>query len=291
MLPVYRQIKQMLTQAGMAEGEASAISFMLIEEVTGLNRTQILTADAADINLAQLLLLAEQVASGTPVQYALGYAYFCGLKFHVNPGVLIPRPETEELVEWVCSTANHIPHLHILDIGTGSGCIAIALAKKLPQARVTALDVSPEALVTARRNAVFHQVEGIDFLQYDILKASLCPLSSLCPPCDVIVSNPPYIPESEAAQMEQNVLAHEPHLALFVPNQTPLLFYEVIARKALTLLTPGGQLFFEINSRFGSEIQSLLLHLGYTNIQLRQDLFGSDRMVSCFQCTSASMAT
>lgn len=278
MLPVYRQIKQMLTQANMAEGEASAIAFMLIEEVTGLNRTQVLTSDATDINSAQLLLLAEQVASGIPVQYALGYAYFCGLKFHVNPAVLIPRPETEELVEWVCATVNHIPHPHILDIGTGSGCIAISLAKKMPQARVTALDISPEVLQTARQNAQELHVE-VDFLQYDILKDPLRSLSSLCSLCDAVVSNPPYIPESEAAQMEQNVLEHEPHLALFVPNQTPLLFYEAIARKALTMLTPGGHLFFEINRRFGTDVQALLCRLGYTNIQLRQDQFGNDRMV------------
>ena len=262
----------------MAEGEASAIAFMLLEDATGQDKVQLMTADTITADTSRLLSQAHAIAAGTPVQYVLGYALFCGMKFHVNPHVLIPRPETEELVEWVINTLSTTENQHILDIGTGSGCIAITLARRLPQAKVTALDISSEALQTARLNAQELHVE-VDFIQTDILKEPLCSLSSLRSLCDAVVSNPPYICQSEAAQMEANVLDHEPHLALFVPDTTPLLFYDAIARTALSLLTPGGYLFFEINRQYGSEVISLLQSLGYTNIQLRKDQFGNDRMI------------
>ena len=288
----------------MTEPEASATAFMLIEEVTGLTRTQILTADNTPTPLQnRITTLAQQIANGTPIQYALGYAYFCGMKFRVNPHVLIPRPETEELVEWVYSSYHTPAKPHnlttakphnrtttqpytLLDIGTGSGCIAISLAKKLPQAQVTALDISLEALQTAKQNAQDLHA-NVEFLQLDILtempsldRTTAQPHNRTTVPLyDCIISNPPYICESEAAQMESNVLDHEPHLALFVPDATPLLFYETIARKALHLLTPGGYLFFEINRQYGSAITTLLKDLGYTHILLRQDQFGNDRMI------------
>ena len=274
MLPLYRQIKQRFLQSHMTDSEASATALMLIEEVTGHSRTQILTADFLETDTDKLLSLADQIANGTPIQYALGYTYFCGMKFQVNPHVLIPRPETEELVEWIYSSFSLLPSSPstLLDIGTGSGCIAISLAKKLPQIQVTALDISSEALQIAQRNAQSPTVD-VAFLQLDILSETP-PGTYAC-----IVSNPPYVCESEALQMESNVLDHEPHLALFVPDATPLLFYETIARKALHLLTPNGYLFFEINRQYGSAITTLLHDLGYTDVQLRQDQFGNDRMI------------
>ena len=256
----------------MAEGEASAIAFMLLEEQTGLTKAQILTTDAPAAAPASLLALAQRVADGLPIQYALGFSDFCGLRFHVEPGVLIPRPETEELVGWVLQTCPPDGVLSLLDIGTGSGCIAVALAKRLPHARVSACDVSPTALRIAAQNADRLGVE-VRFQQTDILTAQ--PQGRY----DVVVSNPPYICEREAAQMQRNVLDHEPHLALFVPDANPLLFYDAIARKSLQLLRPGGYLFFEVNRQYGSEVVTLLHTLGYTDVELRQDQFANDRMV------------
>ena len=275
-ISLYHQLKQILTQSGMDEREASAITLMLIEEKTGLSRTQILTS-AATAHCADLLPLAQQVARGVPVQYVLGYAYFCGMKFRVTPSVLIPRPETEELVEWVISSVKRYgAEPRILDVGTGSGCIAITLAKRIPSAHVTALDISAEALQVARRNAEALHAE-VRFQQLDILHQQ--PQGTY----DLIVSNPPYVCESEKATMERNVLDHEPHLALFVPDATPLLFYEAIARQALTPLTPNGQLYFEINRLYGTALTTLLHSLGYTDIQLRRDHFGNDRMIKAIK--------
>lgn len=291
MLPIYPLIKQTLMQGQMSEGEASAIALMLLEEKAGLSKLQVLTAETAPTDTDGLLSVARRIAQGTPVQYALGSCNFCGLTFHVAPGVLIPRPETEELVEWATVTLTPGPspvgngrdgtERHtLLDIGTGSGCIAITLARRFPHAHVTATDISPDALRIARQNAQ-NQGVAIDFIQHDILQDPLCTLSSQRSLYDVVISNPPYVCESEAAQMESNVLDHEPHQALFVPDTHPLLFYEAIARQSLHLLAPGGHLFFEINRRFGHELTTLLHTLGYTDIQLRQDQFGNDRMVKC----------
>ena len=264
----------------MAEGEASAIAFMLLEKVAGLSRLQVLTGDADPPDADRLADMARRVAEGTPVQYVVGSCDFCGLTFHVEPSVLIPRPETEELVDWVCSALPPQPAApSILDVGTGSGCIAVSLAKRLSGARVAASDISEDALRVARRNAAAHHV-SIDFVCHDILADPPAALSPQSLPCfDVVVSNPPYICEEEARQMERNVLDHEPHLALFVPDQSPLLFYEAIARRALSLLRGGGSVFFEINRRFGADVVSLLRCLGYTHVELRQDQFGNDRMI------------
>ena len=267
------QIKHILLQGGIEQGEASALALMLIEETTGLSRTQILTGSAYIPDTSQLLSHAQAIAGGTPIQHLLGYAYFMGMKLKVNPSVLIPRPETEELINWVLETTP--APSSILDIGTGSGCIAIALKRALPQAHVTALDISPEALTIAQENARNNNAD-IDFLQYDILNSQLSTLNSQL---STIISNPPYICRSEADEMDKNVLDHEPHLALFVPDDDPLLFYRAIASQAVHLLVPGGKLFFEINRRFASELQSLLLSLGYTDVTLRTDQFGNKRMI------------
>ena len=270
---LYHNVKQILLQGGISEGEASALAFMLIEETTQLSKAQILTSDCDGTDADSLLSMAQTIASGTPIQQVLGYAYFCGLKLKVTPSVLIPRPETEELVRWVVDESP-APR-SILDIGTGSGCIAIALAKALPQTRLTAIDISDEALAVARENAKMH-VADIDFIQADILNPNPSLANNRF---DVIVSNPPYICNKEADEMEKNVLDHEPHVALFVPDDDPLLFYRAIAEKTLTMLTPDGTLFFEINRLYAQELTTMLQSMGFQHITVRQDQFNNDRML------------
>lgn len=270
---LYHNVKQILLQGGISEGEASALAFMLIEETTQLSKAQILTSDCDGTDADSLLSMAQTIASGTPIQQVLGYAYFCGMKLKVTPSVLIPRPETEELVRWVVDESP-APR-SILDIGTGSGCIAIALAKALPQTRLTAIDISDEALAVARENAKMHDAD-IDFIQADILNPNPSLANNRF---DVIVSNPPYICNKEADEMEKNVLDHEPHVALFVPDDDPLLFYRAIAEKTLTMLTPDGTLFFEINRLYAQELTTMLQSMGFQHITVRQDQFNNDRML------------
>ncbi len=270
---LYHNVKQILLQGGISEGEASALAFMLIEETTQLSKVQILTSDCDGTDADSLLSMAQTIASGTPIQQVLGYAYFCGLKLKVTPSVLIPRPETEELVRWVVYESPD-PR-SILDIGTGSGCIAIALAKALHQTRLTAIDISDEALAVARENAKMHDAD-IDFIQADILNPNPSLANNRF---DVIVSNPPYICNKEADEMEKNVLDHEPNVALFVPDDDPLLFYRAIAEKTLTMLTPGGTLFFEINRLYAQELTIMLQSMGFQHITVRQDQFNNDRML------------
>ena len=290
---IYREIKALLTEGGMPEGEARAVALMLLEKVAGLPTAKALIADGNDLLCRRqtLLELAARVAKGEPVQYVLGEADFCGLTLKVKPGVLIPRPETEELVNWIVETLHtkqsvvncqlSTVNCQLLDIGTGSGCIAVALAKKLEGAEVEAWDVNEVALeVTkenAERNGVKVQVNKVDVLTPHTFHLS--PLTSY----DVIVSNPPYICEEEREEMEKNVLEHEPELALFVPNHDPLLFYRQIAELGLTMLKEKGLLFFEINRRFGEEVVKMLQEKGYQEVELRQDLFGNDRMVKAIK--------
>lgn len=270
---LYHSVKRTLLSGGIPDGEASALAFMLIEETTRLSKSEILTSECDGIDTDHLLSLAQIIAQGTPIQQVLGYAYFCGMKLKVTPSVLIPRPETEELVRWV---AEETPAPHsILDIGTGSGCIAIALAKALPQAALTAIDISSDALTVARENAILYNID-IDFIQADILNPSP---SFADRQYDVIVSNPPYICRKEADEMEKNVLDHEPHLALFVPDDDPLLFYRAIATQALKMLTPGGTLFFEINRLYAKELTTVLQSMGFRHITVRRDQFNNTRML------------
>ena len=270
---ILRHIKLILLEGGIVQGEASALALMLIEETTGLSRTQILTGSANIPDTSLLLSRAGAIAAGTPIQHLLGYASFMDMKLKVTPSVLIPRPETEELIHWVLET-EPAPR-SILDIGTGSGCIAIALKRALPQARVTALDISPEALAIAQENARNNNAD-INFICADILNSQWSMVNSQW---SIVISNPPYICQSEADEMDKNVLDHEPHLALFVPDDDPLLFYRAIATQAVHFLAPGGTLFFEINRKHGRELRSLLLSLGYTDISLRTDQFGNNRML------------
>ncbi len=211
-----------------------------------------------------------------PLQYILGVAYFMDLVIKVNENVLIPRPETEELVEWILSEYQIFPDvsLKILDIGTGSGCIAIALAKKLPNAKVYALDVSEQALEIARENAKLNEVD-IAFIEQDILDSQL----ELKLEFDIIVSNPPYVREMEKEQIQNNVKKYEPHLALFVQDEDPLLFYKAITEFGTTHLSKQGSLYFEINQYLGKPTQALLEAHNFLEIELRKDMYGNDRIL------------
>ncbi len=218
--------------------------------------------------------IVEQLLQEIPIQYLLGTTSFFGMDFEVNTNVLIPRPETEELVAWILEKYSKNRHpISILDIGTGSGCIAIALAKNLPNAKVAALDVSELALKTAKQNANRNAV-SVTFLQKNILETN-----NFKETFDIIVSNPPYVRNSEKVEIKKNVLEHEPHLALFVDDNDALLFYRKIAVLAQKSLNKNGELYFEINQYLGKEMIALLEELGYKDIVLRQDIYGNDRML------------
>jgi release factor glutamine methyltransferase len=212
-----------------------------------------------------------------PIQYILGDTEFYGLVFKVSPSVLIPRPETEELVDWIIKDSKEKQNISILDIGTGSGCIAVTLAKKLPNAKLFALDVSAEALKLATINAETNEVE-VEFIEADILDWDFGDLEF-----DIIVSNPPYVRELEKEAMSANVLNHEPHLALFVKDDDALLFYRTITAVANKILKPKGQLFFEINENLGEDTKQLLVDAGYENIELKQDVFDKNRMLKAIK--------
>ena len=269
-----QQLIQTLTPMHGAQ-EARAIVYALLEDVFGLRKTDVLLGKFDALSEAEKLHFAEcakRLSTGEPLQYVVGTAPFGELRFEVTPATLIPRPETLELVEWVVADENVKSALRLLDIGTGSGCIAISLAQLLPQAAVSAWDISAEALAVARRNAERNGV-AVDFKQVDVLHVTEAET------CDCIVSNPPYICEEEKAEMTDSVLLHEPHTALFVPNTDPLRFYRAIAQLALSNLSPGGTLYFEINRAYGAETCNLLRYLGFRDVELRKDFYGNDRMV------------
>lgn len=253
-------------------GEAKAIARLVMDIRFGLSMTDLLCGKTADETEATTIL--QRLLTGEPVQYVLGETEFGGRTLYVEPGVLIPRPETYELCQWCISLAPAIRKGHILDIGTGSGCIACTLAQEMPQAEVTAWDISDEALRIARENAKRTNVH-VSFEKQDALH----------PPVDhdrwdLIVSNPPYICEKEQATMERNVLEHEPRLALFVPDNDPLLFYSHIARYATTALKPDGRLLFEINPLYVGQIEEMLREYGLHDIEIRNDQFGKQRFIS-----------
>ncbi|HCN84544.1 MAG TPA: peptide chain release factor N(5)-glutamine methyltransferase [Sphingobacteriaceae bacterium] len=263
--------------------EAKGMAFQVIHHLTGISKSHFLLNKNETIpeeNILSIIRIMEELKTGKPLQYVLGETEFYGLKFKVNSSVLIPRPETEELVDWVLKeiTKSQIPNPKsqiILDIGTGSGCIAISLKKHLPQSKVYALDKFQAALEIAGHNAVLNQTK-ISFIQADLLKEpELIPNLNY----SIIISNPPYITDKEKQQMHTNVLEHEPHSALFVADNSPLIFYERIAVFAKTHLTENGLLFFEINERFGKETVSLLEKEGFNNIELKKDLQGKHRMI------------
>ena len=268
--------------------EAQAVVRMLLEELAGLSLADLYAGGIDRLDDAQRQQIERAMArleEGEPIQYVLGRAYFCGRSFAVAPGVLIPRPETEELCRLIMNT-HPSESLNILDIGTGSGCIAITLALEMPDAEVEAVDISPEALAIAEANAARLGAK-VSFHQYDILSEDSPPLgrgrgwvAPSTPKYDIIVSNPPYICERERADMERNVLDYEPHTALFVPDDDPLLFYRTIGQKALTMLAPGGILCFEINPLYCDQLIELLRSQGYGEVEAVSDSFGKRRFVT-----------
>jgi release factor glutamine methyltransferase len=264
--------------------EVDSFFFILIDAFYGITRIKLAMDSGLSIDKSERLFKAlERLKKQEPIQYILGSTEFSGLSFNVNSNVLIPRPETEELVDWILTNnpTTNTQQPTILDVGTGSGCIAISLAKALKDARVYALDVSSEALKVAKENAELNNVT-IHFLEADILKTGDGPLetesiSNL--KFDVIVSNPPYVRELEKEFMKPNVLNNEPHLALFVKDENPLQFYKAITEFAVNKLVDNGWLYFEINEYLGTDMIQLLKAHNFTNIELKQDIFKKDRMI------------
>jgi release factor glutamine methyltransferase len=256
--------------------EMNSMVNIIIEEVTGWDalHQNIHKNDALETSqIEQLDHYVEQLLTGKPLQYIIQKAWFLGKAYFVNEAVLIPRPETEELVEWIIEYAQIINKpLSILDIGTGSGCIPISLKLAIPNAHITAIDISKEALAIAEQNAASYHTE-IEWIAQDILQTK-----QLKDRYDIMVSNPPYIPLREKVVMQKQVADHEPEIALFVPDQFPLIFYSKIAHIGKSALKPNGQLFFEIHYDQGEAIIALLNEMGY-HAELRQDIFGKDRMV------------
>ena len=257
-----------------AAAELETVKKALCLEYLGISAVSFFTKEqlAPDVERDRKLDAAlQRLAAGEPLQYIIGYTPFCGLQFSFDGRVLIPRPETAELVEWVAS--ENAGAASMLDIGTGSGCIAVTLAHKLPGCKVQGWDISDGALEVARENSRQNGTD-VEFRKVDILSAPACDCRF-----DVIVSNPPYVLESEKARMEDTVLAFEPHTALFVPDNDALLFYRAIAELGKTSLTPGGRLYFEINPLKAQDMELMLSAAGYHNVELRSDIFGKLRFI------------
>lgn len=255
-------------------GEARAITDYVLDVCFGLSKADILCGAVEEMTAektAELNKIFGHLTEGEPVQYVLGRAEFCGRWFSVRPGVLIPRPETEELCAWITADSKASGSPKVLDIGTGSGCIAITLQLDMPESKVTAWDISADALDVARENA--QQLgANVNFVKLDALNAK--PEGEW----DVIVSNPPYICEKEKKDMAVNVLEHEPHTALFVPDADPLLFYRAITRLAVQTLSKGGRLYFEINPIYADDTCHMMRAEGMTAVELRSDMYGKQRM-------------
>ena len=257
--------------------EIESISMLIFEKVLGLSRIQVHLNQNKIIsvaNLAQIKEIVNRLIQFEPIQYILGETEFYGSRLIVNPAVLIPRPETEELVDWIVQDYRQSKP-RILDIGTGSGCIPVSLVRNLPGASAEGWDISTEALEVAKENAQLNQVT-VEFHYADILKP-VVPWQNN--PYDIIVSNPPYITASEESFMHQNVTQFEPHLALFVPDSDPLLFYRRIADLATVALKSGGHLYLEINGKFGTETVELLRLKGFIHLILKKDINGKERMI------------
>ncbi|WP_306353842.1 peptide chain release factor N(5)-glutamine methyltransferase [Flavobacterium sp. '19STA2R22 D10 B1'] len=257
-------------------GEAESFFYLILEQLKQMRRVDLALnpeAKFTEEEVVQWNQILELLKAEKPIQYILGTTSFYGLEFEVNENVLIPRPETEELVEWIVRENATKGPVRILDIGTGSGCIAITLAKELPDAKVSAIDVSSKAIETAQRNAQRNGV-AVNFVLQDILAANILPDQY-----DVIVSNPPYIRELEKVEIKNNVLENEPHLALFVSDADPLIFYRKISELAIENLQSKGTLYFEINQYLGVEMKSLMQEKGFQNVELIQDIYGNERMM------------
>ena len=267
----YRQLWQRLVPV-YGEGEAQAIARLIYEVRYGLTLSDLLMGRDSSVPQDELEQIAIRLERQEPVQYILGQADFCGRAFVVNEHVLIPRPETAELCQWI------VPSKKILDIGTGSGCIAITLAAEMPEAEVTAWDISEEALKVAEENAKRTNVH-VKFEQVDTLHLTSDICHQTSDVFDLIVSNPPYICNKERETMETNVLEHEPHTALFVPDDNPLLFYRAIAQYGQTALKEGGWLYFEINPLYAETLCEMLSKMSYHDIEIKDDQYGKQRMI------------
>ena len=252
--------------------EIDAMIRIIFEHLLNYSRVDIIMHkdnELSDFMRSKIDKVIDRLTAHEPIQYIFNDAYFHGHHFEVTPATLIPRPETEELVDMIADE-NKSEDLRVLDIGTGSGCIAVSLALYLPFSRVSAVDISPEAVDVAKRNAAKMKTK-VNFIQADILKDF--PDEEF----DIIVSNPPYICEEEKSAMEQNVLDYEPHTALFVPNTDPLLFYRSIAKNAMKHLASGGKLYYEINSRFAEDTAKMLTDTGFVDVEIRKDMYNRNR--------------
>lgn len=260
------------------EGEAATIADWLLQHLTGSGKAERMVYKYESITPEeeqQLILYTKRLLKHEPVQYVLNEAWFGGMKFYVDQNVLIPRPETEELVEWVFKELkNQKTKLKILDIGTGSGCIAIVLKKKLPDAELRACDISDEALAIARKNAKDLNAP-VDFISIDFLNKEEW---KQLPPFDIIVSNPPYVPEKDKTEMQDNVLNYEPHIALFVKDEDPLVFYKTMAEFAKEKLVRNGKIFMEIHENLGDAVSHFFQSEGYS-AETRKDMQGKERMI------------
>lgn len=272
----YRELRAKLTPL-YGESEARAVTDILLEDVFGLTKADIICGAVERLSAddsARLALMADRLLANEPVQYVVGHTKFLGRQFKTAPGALIPRPETEELCTWIISESSAFEAPDILDIGTGTACIACTLALDIPKSRVCGWDISAEALAIASENASSLKAP-VSLKQQDILSKSTDRAR-----WDIIASNPPYICLSEKSGMSPNVTEHEPHAALFVPGSDPLLFYRSIAHYALTALKPRGRLFFEINPLYAHELTAMLESAGFKEIIIKKDMYGKKRMAS-----------
>ncbi len=273
-----REAIEAISNAAMelyGEREAQQIGRIMVMELGHYTPTQIILSRDEECQIEEFSTILEEVKKGRPMQYIIGTTEFCDLQFKVQEGVLIPRPETEELVRWI-TEAHQNQSPRIADIGTGSGAIAVSLSKLLPQSEVWAVDISPDALAQAKENNRINNT-NVNFVEGDALQG----VERFLPPksYDIIVSNPPYIPQSEVEAMRKNVVDFEPHLALFVEDSDPLIFYRVIAISSAKLLTNCGKLYFEIHEDYAKETVSMLQSLGYQGVECRHDINEKPRMI------------
>ncbi len=275
MLPKIQDFKAKLKHL-YDERESKNLYYRVLEEILDCDTTALLLHGderMTDDKLSDYQKIVDNLSSGIPIQHIFGYTIFHNNQFFVNPDVLTPRPETEELINWILETSTNYKNL--LDIGTGSGCIAISLKKELVSTSIFAVDVSEKALETAKRNNLFNKT-NVQFILDDILSPKVS-----YPQFSCIVSNPPYIRISEKQEMHTNVLEHDPHLALFVTDEDPLIFYREIAHFGQSYLEEDGYLFFEINESLADETMQLLSVNHYVDIILKQDINGKNRMIRC----------
>ncbi len=281
----YQEFQRQLQQVYDTR-EADNITSWAIEHITGLRKIDVVIQKTKALDHEQEEQLRKclgELLLQKPIQYVLNEAWFAGMKFYVNEHVFIPRPETEELVEWISEQVRSTKYevqksrsaIGILDVGTGSGCIAIVLKKKLPELRITAIDISNEALEVVKKNAAALETD-IDFLQLDFLKLAQ---RDKLPKFDLIVSNPPYIPRKDQLTMSPTVVDYEPHVALFVEDDDPLLFYRLIADFAKDHLNPSGKIFLEIHEDLGEKVSKLFKERDFASVELRKDMQGKDRMM------------